>query len=313
MIKSTFYTAKSITGKSHLTNGKPNQDSLYAELVENNHLIAVVADGHGSPKCFRSHKGSLFAVESFVEVIKKLDAKFKDIEVASEFEKNIPIQVVELWKEKVRKDIDLFPYASFELNEDLQNNEFLPYGSTLLGCYIHSQFGVFIQIGDGEMFALFNTGETKQIVEKDNRLNGIETTSICSVGAENDFRTKVMEFSLENYPKLIIMGSDGLTESYASNVELYKWCDDLNDFLLTDGSEFIEKNLPQWLDEVSTNGTCDDISLVAIGLDYNVQSEAQNSIPDIESEHGVEVKKYKNIFTKTIGKVFSINHKITLL
>ena len=95
--------------------------------------------------------------------------------------------------------------------------------------------------------------------------------------------------------------------------QLYKWCDDLNDFLLTDGSEFIEKNLPQWLDEVSTNGTCDDISLVAIGLDYNVQSEAQNSIPDIESEHGVEVKKYKNIFTKTIGKVFSINHKITLL
>ena len=61
------------------------QDSS-AHKVGDNYAIAVVADGHGSKKHFRSNIGSKFAVEATLETIANF---YEDVE---NFEENLPSQ-----------------------------------------------------------------------------------------------------------------------------------------------------------------------------------------------------------------------------
>jgi serine/threonine protein phosphatase PrpC len=56
---------ETVPGASHLRAGIPNQDSIL-QMRESDRtlpLVVAIADGHGSPKCFRSDKGSRFVVK----------------------------------------------------------------------------------------------------------------------------------------------------------------------------------------------------------------------------------------------------------
>ena len=57
-------------GRSHYANNTPCED-FGAKVVEEDYIIFVVADGHGSENCFRSHRGSEFACNIAVDNIKK--------------------------------------------------------------------------------------------------------------------------------------------------------------------------------------------------------------------------------------------------
>lgn len=53
----------SCQGESHKSSGKPCQDASFAVNREA-YAMAIVSDGHGGPRYFRSDKGSAFAVEA---------------------------------------------------------------------------------------------------------------------------------------------------------------------------------------------------------------------------------------------------------
>ena len=73
----------SVMGASHEKTNLVCQDSS-AFKVSDHYAIAVVADGHGSKKHFRSHLGSKFAVEAAIEAI---DRFYEDREA---LEANLP-------------------------------------------------------------------------------------------------------------------------------------------------------------------------------------------------------------------------------
>ena len=65
----------SVKGASHEASGLVCQDSS-AHFVCENYAVAVVADGHGSKKHFRSNMGSQFAVEATLDTVANF---YKDV------------------------------------------------------------------------------------------------------------------------------------------------------------------------------------------------------------------------------------------
>src|ERR687894_1561181 len=62
---------ETVPGASHLRAGIPNQDALLQVRESGRGLPLVVSasDGHGSDKCFRSDRGSRFAVREAAQLV----------------------------------------------------------------------------------------------------------------------------------------------------------------------------------------------------------------------------------------------------
>ena len=288
-----YAIAKSICGISHSF----NEDSVLLTKIGKHAIVAAVSDGHGSEKCFRSQNGSRFAVKALENIFQTMPFT-KNIDAAKLTTELLPSMIVQQWKKLVDEDLEYYPYSSTEQSVECMENHYLPYGCTLLGCYITPQYGIFIQIGDGDMFALFDENEsiTKKLVSEDERLTGEATTSLCLPEAENDFRISVIDFT-ESRLKVIILGTDGLENSYSTDMDLFAWASDIDDIMYQEnGRDMIDENLSKWLDEVSVNGSGDDISMAIIVMEKDAPLAA------IESHRGIR-KFVSNLFqSKNIHK-----------
>lgn len=290
--------ARSVRGISHSKSGMPNQDSILLQVNGCHQLVAAVADGHGSSNCFRSNKGSRFATEIFATVAKEIP-EFTNIDEARLFAENLPGLLVKQWKNRIDDDLIISPYASHEISEMNAENCYLPFGCTFLGCYIGLKYAIFLQIGDGDMFAEFN-GETKYLVPEDDRLNGNATTSLCLPNAENDFRVSVIDLADVLVPEIIILATDGLGQSYANDSELFKWGTDLKEIYTTEeGVRIIETDLSTWLDDVSTSASTDDISMVLICLEkeeITQYPDKQTTLNDLMRTNQLYEKRWFSLF-----------------
>jgi hypothetical protein len=285
---------KSVRGAIHKRIGLGNQD--YLSIPEDNEdypLVVSVADGHGAPDYFRSDKGAKFAVEAAKEVCKQffienstdtiLDKRFKEI---------IPREIVHLWRYKVHDHIKyLHPYSDEEENllEKKVNSEtilvsnkkrpvasidysLIPYGTTLITVVISHRFIVFLQLGDGDILCINQDGTIARPILKDEQLIGNYTTSLCTAEAWSDMRMKIISLNeLLSVPILIMISTDGYANSFPNDTEFEKELPHMLDLIchhqdgIVDGIRNIENNLENRLDEVSKDGSGDDISVVLIG------------------------------------------------
>ena len=62
---------ETVPGASHLRAGIPNQDAIMQvrESGRGLPLVVSISDGHGSNKCFRSDRGSRFAVKKAAQLV----------------------------------------------------------------------------------------------------------------------------------------------------------------------------------------------------------------------------------------------------
>lgn len=289
--------ARSLRGVSHSRSGLPNQDSILLQANGSHYMVAAVADGHGSSNCHRSNTGSRFACELFAEIVKDAPS-FSSYDEAKLYSESIPALFINQWKSRVENDLVVLPYASHEVNESNSENRYISYGCTFLGCYIDSKYAVFLQIGDGDMFASFSNGEVKYLVTGDERLYGNATTSMCLPDSEKDFRVSVIDLGNDNIPEIIILATDGLGQSYARDSELFKWGSDLKDIYLSDGGiETIETNLANWLDEVSSNASGDDISMVIISIENKKAEQINKDSNELQTVLSKEERTIKGFFS----------------
>ena len=298
-----YSNAKSIRGLSHSERHFPNEDSVLLTHIGSHALVAAVSDGHGSDKCFRAHVGSKIAVSVLQEIFQKKPLpEICTIEEVSAFADALPEMIVKQWREIVDDNLVSYPYSSAEQRYDgCKENHYLPYGCTLLGCYITSKFGIFCQIGDGDIFASSINGTTKRIVLEDKRQVGDETMSLCLPDAENDFRISVVDFSLEKLD-VVILATDGLSKSHPTDADLFKWTTDIRDIMIQDdGREIIDANLSKWLDEVSVGGSADDISMAVIVIDDAPMDEVSTDPKDAKEEPKMNwLKKVINRISKSV-------------
>ena len=238
----------SCQGESHIATGKVCQDYSYSKVYENGNAIAIVCDGHGGKRYFRSDIGAKIAAEvaerkvsAFIEeagfsLLK--DTPFTQCVTISEqitnqdFDKTSNIErafrqlfgsIIYEWNAIVLEHASETPISETEkegLEErwikefDSKDNLEKVYGCTLLVCAYTPQFWFAFQIGDGKCFACDENGNWSEPIPWDERCFLNKTTSLCDSSAIDEFR--YCYDGTGNFPIAVILGSDGIDDSFGA-------------------------------------------------------------------------------------------------
>lgn len=259
----------SVMGASHERSGLPCQDSSAFHVGEG-YAVAVVADGHGSKKHFRSNIGSRCAVEAVLEAIERFYSDPLEMEKYlpqnhKTILKNIEKQVIALWNEKILKHLLEHPVTKAERAKFDSKEEFeeIPaesyYGTTLIAAVAGKDCCYGFQVGDGSLVAVFADGETSMIMDYEESNPANITASMCNPNAAAMFD----DFYISDKQMLaMFVSTDGLYTSFGRD-------DDFLDYhtiiasQLTDLNAF-ETAVVKNLQKRSHYGTEDDISLACI-------------------------------------------------
>jgi serine/threonine protein phosphatase PrpC len=282
--KSSFYCfGKSVRGREHRLSGLPNQDALRIYIgKDNNPVIIALADGHGSPVHFRSEVGSKMAVDTAVDILSSV--RETDIKVPNKISK-YPTLITTEWNSRVLLDHRNKKFSSDELGalyDEVKNESFVDYvrldpkigyGTTLIVVAYYGGFMLYLQIGDGDILVVDDTGNVRKPLRDDVQLSRYQTKSLCAQGASDDFRIAVEKNNGAN-PVLVLTSTDGYSNSFKSYQEFFKVGIAYRDLIRTLGCDFLEDILEDLLCKTSSQGSGDDIT---VGLACS---------SDLASDHG---------------------------
>ena len=186
--------------------GSKHEDGICQDASDSkdydNITIAIVADGHGSSRCFRSHEGSKQAVritksciESFMAypknaLLNPAEAKNNNGKEGKAELRELGRQIINKWFNAVMNHEKASPLADdpkIELIPEKYKNRYLDnldyrchaYGTTLLAVAVTKDFWFGIQIGDGKCVVLYEDGSWALPIPPDDRCSHNTTTSIC--------------------------------------------------------------------------------------------------------------------------------------
>ena len=271
----------SVMGASQEKTNLVCQDSS-AFKIGDHYAVAVVADGHGSKKHFRSHIGSKFAVEAAIEAI---DRYYEDREALEAnlpenhklIIKNIEKQIISNWNVRIEKHLAENPVTEEERSK-FTEEEFetiLPesyYGSTLVVAVAGDNYTFGVQIGDGSLVAIFEDGKAVMPMEYNEAAPANVTASVCNSNAAGMFSS----FYAPNKKLIALYGStDGLYTSFGSEYDFLDYHTIITSQLIN--LETFKTVIKNNLSKRSRFGTEDDISLSCI-YDEDLIKEKLNLI-----------------------------------
>ena len=274
---------ETVPGASHIRAEIPNQDAILQvrESGRSLPIILSVADGHGSPKCFRSDYGSRFAVKKSAQIVGEfLDerrGKFDLAEIETKGKDYLPKEFVKKWRKTVEYHLknNSFTDEEFKKLEEksgagarklIEENPLLAYGTTSLTVAMEEDFVLYLQLGDGDILNVSETGEVTKPLPEDARLLANETTSMCLKDAEKDFRFFVQKISSEQSPALVLLSTDGYLNSFSDEAGFFQAGTDILNMLATEnGFGAVNENLKAWLEEATQMGSGDDCT---VGIIY---------------------------------------------
>lgn len=270
--------SRSVIGASHVKKNIVCQDSSVYKVYDD-FSIAVVADGHGSKKHFRSHIGSQMAVEAAVETVSCFCSDYESIEkeLKENYDmilKNIEKQVIARWHKKIMKHFSENPVRPDE-KKQFTEDEFskIPvesyYGSTLVAAVMGKNFSFGFQIGDGSLVAVMEDGEAAMIMDYEESNPANITASICNKTASTMFSHFYTD---KKKIFAIFVSTDGLYTSFGSDYDFLDYhtiiASQLYDMAVFESS--VVKNITKR----THFGTEDDISLSCV---YNGGIAESNS------------------------------------
>src|SRR5258708_7730064 len=278
-IREWHILGQSVRGASHNSSGMLNQDRILwrqAKTSTGVPLVMAIADGHGSEKHFRSHIGAQFAVEVAEQEIHRFVRELPDLSIITNFAtikyltEQLPQSILYYWKETVEKHWLQNRYTEEEwkwLNDKanakarhaISVNSTLPYGATLLTVLVTKSFILYLQLGDGDILTVSETGEVTRPIPGDKRLLANETTSLCTATV-NDFRSSFQLLS-NTLPALILLSTDGYANSFRDVEGFLKVGSDIWSIIQKDGIEKVDADLGGWLTSATRTGSGDDITL----------------------------------------------------
>jgi serine/threonine protein phosphatase PrpC len=267
---------KSVRGATHFQTSIPNQDAIgwWTGAQYGLPLMMAISDGHGGERSFRSNRGSKIAVEITLQVLQEFIKGLPDprdlVEAEQMATAELPQAILKSWEEKVSADLEANPFQEHELKRLLEKRgpaskemaekyPLLVYGATILATVITQYFILHVQLGDGDILCVDPNGKTYRPYPRDERLVNNETTSLCSLNAA-DFRMRLEPVS-KNGPVMVMMVSDGYTNSFPDEDDLLKAGGELLQCLRLEGMDAINEGLDATLKHISRLVSGDDISL----------------------------------------------------
>ncbi len=263
----------SARGASHLHNGAPNQDAELStplgDLGQDAFVVAL-ADGHGDRRHFRSDRGSRFAVECACRcatpVARSLIGMNTEVDVADWLRASLVEPIVNSWQKAVDEDVTRDPFTEIEagLLEEFHSSAELAYGSTLLVAMLCQTRLLLAQIGDGNIVVLYPDGGIDTPVPGDDRLDGHQTTSLCQPKAAEAFRLASVDCSKAEMAG-VLLATDGFGNAQVADPWEPAVGADLVEMMRDRGLDWIEQQIPAWVEEcASAGGSADDSTLTLV-------------------------------------------------
>jgi hypothetical protein len=273
---------ETVPGASHLRAGIPNQDAIFQVRQSSARLpvIVSISDGHGSNKCFRSDRGSRFAVRIGADLLDELingrHAALAPTEIESRVRESLPNEFIRRWRAAVEVDLKREPFREAEFARMIERdgerarhlveaNPYLAYGATSLSFLLTPAYALYLQLGDGEMITVSAQGEIGHPLPEDSRLLANETTSLCLDKAASDFRFAVHPHGTGDLPALILLTTDGYYNSFSTIAGFHQVGSDLIAMLREeDGFGTVNRSVKSWLEEATAAGSGDDCTLAIV-------------------------------------------------
>lgn len=278
-------------GESHKAADKPCQDYSYS-YSSDELSIAIVCDGHGGERYFRSQWGSKFATEVIVDVVKEFvrttsKNMFRGIPFTAEgvvtgSEKKLSLidkemrqmfsSIITRWEEKIRQHAADTPVSEWEQENVPKKHvdEFLSrkslekhYGCTLMTYVQTSTYWFAFHLGDGKCIAFHDDDKIwSEPIPWDDKCFLNKTTSICDSEAINEFR-----YCYEGdgkFPVAVFLGSDGIDDTYGEMENIANFYVEIMKILAKDGVDTASRQLKDDLPIISRIGSKDDVSVAVI-------------------------------------------------
>lgn len=292
----------SCQGESHKVSNKPCQDFSYTAVTDNGLTIAIVCDGHGGDRYFRSDIGARFAAEVTLESVRQFVSSIDQslfegkpytaeeaIALEDTFEEPIKKQktvdiafrqlfssIIFQWNNKICEHAANTPISSWETGyvdskylEELKQGIKLEkiYGCTLMVYVQMPTYWFAFHLGDGKCISFQNEPFWMEPIPWDDRCFLNKTTSICDAEAINEFRYCYQGDG--HFPMAVFLGSDGLDDSFGEIKNLTNFYIQIVKMLVNEGREATIKSIEEELPHLSTIGSKDDMS-VAFVYDVDV-------------------------------------------
>ena len=286
----------SCQGESHIASGKVCQDYSYSNVYENGNAIAIVCDGHGGKRYFRSDTGAKIAAEvteqkvtTFIEEVGLSLLKSEpftqhgtiseqitnqDFDKTSDVERafrQLFSSIIYEWNAEVLAHATKNPISELEKEgleehwiKEFEENVNLEkvYGCTLIVYACTSEFWLAFQIGDGKCFACDSDGNWSEPIPLDERCFLNKTTSICDSGAIDEFRY-CYEGNGQS-PIAVILGSDGIDDSFGSEENQANFYVQILKSIAKSGLDATLSEIETTLPQLSKIGSQDDMSIAMI-------------------------------------------------
>lgn len=278
-------------GESHKATDKPCQDYSYSFSSEEL-SIAVVCDGHGGERYFRSQWGAQFATEIIVNVVKEFVRTthknlfrfmpFTAEGVVTGSEKKLsPIDkelrqmfssIITRWEDKIKEHATQNPLTEWEKEhvpkvflDEFESKKSLEkhYGCTLMTYVQTKTYWLAFHLGDGKCIAFHDRDKVwTEPIPWDDKCFLNKTTSICDSDAINEFRYCYQGDG--QFPVAVFLGSDGIDDTYGEMENIANFYVEILKIIAKDGKETAIQQLKDDLPIISRIGSKDDVAVATI-------------------------------------------------
>lgn len=255
---------QSVRGAAHRRRQQPNQDAVawWPRDGASATAIVAVADGHGSERSPRSADGARLAADAAVEMLRQLleGPEALDAAVLRRLGEDVlPGRLLRRWRQAVRQHLAEFVLEPSDADPASMEGPFLAYGTTLLAAAVTTDTLLVLQIGDGDVLTVSADGSVIRPLPPDPRLLANATTSLCS--ADLDDCRLIVQPLTEEVPALILLSTDGYANSFPDDAGFLQVGSDLLAMIRQAGLAAVSAQLQSWLDETSSQGSGDDVTL----------------------------------------------------
>ncbi len=320
MIRCFHYSCE---GESHKATGKVCQDFSLTSNMERL-TIAIVCDGHGGERYFRSDIGARYAAEVTLEVVssfvKTVDiclfknkpftaigpmstlSDTKDLSQVDFTFRQLFSSIIYRWNEKINQhahSVDLSEWErthvpqkyleEFSCSESFEKQ----YGCTMIAYVQTPDYWFAFQIGDGKCLSFQESPIWSEPIPWDDKCFLNKTTSLCDPSALEEFRYCYQGDG--HFPVAVILGSDGLDDSFGEINNLANFYIQILKMLFNDGQKITEDSLKETLPQLSKIGSKDDMSVACVydpnALNSIIVNLIQNQIDLVLSQiHDVDTR-----------------------
>jgi serine/threonine protein phosphatase PrpC len=268
-------------GASHIKEAKVCQDDSLS-FEEKGYAVAIVCDGHGSNKYFRSDRGSSMAAEVTMSAIQELmksrtikneqGSKLIDALFANpdKFMQQLAANIIYRWREHIAEDYQREPFSETELAllspkelaaSQKEDGWVSAYGTTLIAAVRANNFWFGLHIGDGKCVTVNTDGTTTQPIPWDEKCFLNVTTSLSDAQALSSFRSV---FSTKNLPSAIFVGTDGVDDTFGNDEALESFYKTVVQLFNEKDFAEAQAELKTYLPKLSEKGSRDDVSIAGI-------------------------------------------------